>query len=68
MLSGPARVKLYPTPSSQACAQCEYEDSGELIQFGYLEFKMPTGSAVVEVAQIAGSSSGALQRKAARRK
>lgn len=28
VLSGPARVKLYPSPSSQACAYCEYEDSG----------------------------------------
>lgn len=30
VLSGPAGVKFYPTLSSQACAQCEYEDSGSL--------------------------------------
>lgn len=40
----------------------------ELIQFGYLGFKMPTGSAVVEVAQVASSSLGTLKPKAARRK
>lgn len=28
VLSGPAGVKLYPTPSSEASAQCEYKASG----------------------------------------
>lgn len=53
VLSGPAGVKIYPTLSSQALCTMWIWRQRELIQFGYLKFRMPTGSAVVEVAQIA---------------
>lgn len=55
VLSGPCKGQALS--HGVIWAQCECEDSGELIQFGYLKFEMPTGSAVVVEAQIAGSLS-----------
>lgn len=55
-LAGPAGVKLYPTLSAQAY---EYRDSGSsFVQFGYLKFKVSTGSAAAEVDQTGGGLSG----------
>lgn len=57
MLSGPCGGRdLSHTVISGAAYNVNMKRAGELIQFGYLEFRMPTGSAVVEVAQIADSS------------
>lgn len=62
VLSGPARVKLYLTSSSVHNVNANTHGR-ELIQFGYLKFEMPTGSAVVVGVQIAGSSSGVFQQE-----